>query len=177
MTPLASTPAPFPTPPSARSTRHAPTSPPVKRATSSNLLPSASPASASTAARCSSTTKPSRSRSQPPIKLKPPATGTPSSTAAARKVGEAGAKTNGASPDRSPPSHALPAGAPYFARFFFALERFTGAGGSHNSIRFPSPSLIHPNFPYSDSSFIDFGSTHTPAFLSCASIFLRSATR
>src|SRR5262249_53491284 len=49
------------------------------------------------------------------------------------------------------------------------------AGGSHNSMRFPSGSITQPNFPY-DSSWT-LSSTAAPAARSCARIALRSLTR
>ena len=48
-------------------------------------------------------------------------------------------------------------------------------GGCHNSIQLPSPSFTQPNFPNSDLS--TFGSTQTPSFFSCASTFVKLATR
>ena len=82
------------------------------------------PASASTAARCSSTTKPSRSRSPPPTRRKPTATGTPSSATAGRRASAAGARTNGAFPGRSRPrvlTEALAAGGDEAKRAFDAM--------------------------------------------------------
>jgi hypothetical protein len=51
--------------------------------------------------QCSSTTKPSRSRSPLTIRQKPTATGMPSSAMAARRAYAAGAKTSGGFPGRS----------------------------------------------------------------------------
>ena len=59
------------------------------------------PASASTAARRSSTARPSPSRSPPTTRRRPTATGTRSSATAARRAPAAGARTAGASPGRS----------------------------------------------------------------------------
>lgn len=52
-----------------------------------------------------------------------------------------------------------------------------GAGGSQNPIRMHSQSLVQANLPSSEDWVWDFGSIHMPAFLSCPSIFFRSATR
>ena len=62
-------------------------------------------ASASTVVLRSSTTSPSRSRSQPTIRKKPIATGTQLSATEARKARAAGARTNGASRGRSRPGY------------------------------------------------------------------------
>ena len=59
------------------------------------------PASASMAAQRSGTMKPSRFKSQLPIRPKPIATGTPSSAMAGKRARAVGARTNGACPGRS----------------------------------------------------------------------------